>query len=225
MKATKPLAFACLLAGAAAHAQTCPEKAPDGLRVTPVADRVFTQGLVMAVAQVDGKEAPEPVLARTAEKWKQDGFDVRRSTTPGWDIVAAKTKGCLVTLQLAKRPASFGYLARSTDGQGNVPTAVQRGVKLPPDAQVESSVASVDDGRESLVLNIRSNRSLDELNKFFLNELAAADWQAVRSHRIMNDKTRTESLFVTAQKDRHRVEIVIWPERGSQIVMTISEAI
>lgn len=225
MKAISLFALTCVLACNTARAETCPTQAPGGLRVTPVADRVYVQGLRMAVAQVDGKESPQVILTRTADAWKEAGFDVRRNTAVGWDIVAAKGKGCLVTLQLAERHGSFGYLARSADGTVVTPTAAELDVKLPPGARVASSVASEDDGRKSLVLNLNSTQTLSQLSEFFQRELPAANWKATRAHKVIDGKTHIESVFVSAQKDRQHVEIVIWPERGSQIVMTISEAI
>lgn len=217
-------ALAVLLAGAASAA-TCPADVPKGLQATPVADRVVIHGVAMSVAQVHGKEKASDVLERTAVAWKQGGFNVKRNSAVGWDIVSAKGKGCLVTLQLTERKGSFGYLARSDDSKPAMPTALQRGVKLPPDARIDSSVASQDDGRESLVMNMTSRQSLDQLAGFFTRELNAAKWQATRVHKAVDGKTGAESMFVTAQKDRNRVDIVIWPELGSRIVMTISEAI
>ena len=225
MKAPSLIAFAGMLACAFARAGNCPTGVPQGLRTAPVADRVYTQGLWLAIAQVEGKEPAATVLARTTDAWKAAGFDVKRNTAAGWEIVAAKGEGCLVTLQLTERHGSFGYLARSSDGKGAVPTAAELGVKLPPDARLASSVASDDDGRKSLVLNLSSNKSLAQLSDFFQRELVAADWKATRAHKVTDGRTRIESLFVSAQRNRQRVEIVIWPERGSQIVMTISEAI
>jgi hypothetical protein len=233
MKATSlkgdACAFTFVLAGAlacaGAAAEPCPVKVPDGLKATPVADRLIVHSVAMSVAQVHGNEDAKAVLERTAAAWRQAGYQVRRGALVGWDIVAAKGKGCMVTLQLAQRRDSFGYLARSDDGRAAMPTARQRGVRLPPDAHIASSVASEDDGRDALVLHMASGRSLEQLGEFFRRELAEATWKAIRAHTVINGKTGAMTLFVTAQKGRDRVDIVIWPEQGSQIVMTISEAI
>lgn len=218
------IACSCALSVSLAAAETCPNAVPEGLKATPVADQVAVHGLTMAVSQVEGKISAKTVLERTHERWKREGRDVKRNSAAGWDILATMGKGCLVTLQLIERNGAFGYFARSRDGKPAALTPASFGVKLPPGARVDSSVASEDDGRKSLVLSMSSQRSVDELNAFFMQHLAAADWQATRSHKV-RAPSGNEMLLVSAQKKRERIQIMIWPERASQIVMTISEAI
>lgn len=224
MLARALIACSCALSMSQVAAETCPNAVPEGLKVTPVADQVAVHGMTMAVSQVQGKVSAKAVLERTHERWKREGRQVKRNSAAGWDILATMGKGCLVTLQLIERNGAFGYFARSKAGKPTQLTAASFGVHLPPGAKVDSSVTSEDDGRKSLVLSMSSQRSLDELNAFFMQQLAAADWRATRSHKVRAQSGR-EVLLVSAQKKRERVEIMIWPERASQIVMTISEAI
>jgi hypothetical protein len=203
----------------------CPSRAPAGMTVTPVGDEVSANGMAMALSQVQGSESAEAVLAHTEKVWKEEGYDVRRAQAAGWTILAAKSAQCLTTLQLVERKGAFGYLARSRKPAGAVPGAAAMGVPLPPDAQVTSSVGSVDDGRKGVVLALSSHQSTDELNRYFMEELARNGWSATRSHRISNRKTGAESIFVTAQRRREQVEIVMWREQATQVVLAVSEAL
>lgn len=228
MKARSLLACACALAmplwTAAGLAAPCPDQTPPGLHATLVTERVVVNGMAMKILQVQSKDAVAAVLDRVSAGWQQQGHAVRRGKAAGWDIVSALGERCLVSLQLVAKSGSFGYLSRSS-GTAAVPSAASKGVTLPPDARIASSVASEDDGRKSLVLSLSSTRSLADLKQFFMRSLGEQAWQATRSHEVVNRKTGVKTLFLTAQKQRERVDIVIWPLRGSQIVMTISEAL
>lgn len=219
------LALAAILGLPPGAAVACPSQAPAGMTVTPVGDNVSANGITMALSQVQGSERAEAVLARTEKAWKEDGFDVRRTQAAGWTILSAKSAQCLVTLQLVDRNGAFGYLARSRKPAGAVPSAAAMGVPLPPDAEVTSSIGSVDDGRKGVVLALKSNQSTDDLNRYFMEELGRNGWSATRSHRISNRKTGVESIFVTAQRRREQVEIVMWREQATQVVLTVAEAL
>lgn len=214
----------CLLLSSAA-AQACPKQVPPGLTAIAVGSKVVVNGLSMAINQVQGPGTAAGVLDRVEKAWKEGGYDVRRARTAGWETVSAMGDKCLVTLQLVDRKGVFGYLARSTPGTAAAPTPGAMGVVLPPDARVASSVASDDDGRKGLVVTMSSNRTLDQLNEFFMRQLGENKWSATRSHKIVNPANGSESLLVTAQRGRRQVELVMWPEGRTQIVMTISEAL
>jgi hypothetical protein len=63
------------------------------------------------------------------------------------------------------------------------------------------------------------------LRDFFLEQLTRDKWGAIRAHRVNNAKKGASATFVTAQRDRKQIEIVIWPEQDSQIVMTVADAL
>lgn len=215
----------CAVASAPAPAaSTCPAAVPDGLNATPVGADIASAGLAMAVSHVEGKEEPEAILARTERQWKAAGHDVRRSASAGWQVLAAKGERCLVTLQLVQRHGSFGYLTRSKPAP-SMATPASMGVALPPGAEVASNVASNDGGRQGVVVAARSSLSLEQLSQFFMEELGKRQWSATRSHQVTNAKTGVRTLFVTAQRARRQVEIVAWSDRGSQIVMTVADAL
>jgi hypothetical protein len=207
-----------------ALAAACPDAVPEGLSAVPVGNEVVTNGLSMAITQVHGKEKAATILARVEARWKQDGHDVRRTAAAGWDVVSAKGKGCLVTLQLADRDTAFGYLTRGKQ-VSTMLTAARMGVTLPRDATISSTVASKDDGRRGLVLALQSGQDIDALGSFFAEQLHEQNWKAVRAHRIHDKGRDTAMQFVSAQRGRQQVEIVIWREQKSQIVMTVSDAL
>lgn len=218
------LAGLCLLMPPA-FAQACPGQVPPGLTAVPVASKAVVNGLSMAINQVQGPGTASSVLDRVEQQWKQGGFDVRRGNAMGWDTVSALGKGCLVTLQLVNRNGVFGYLARSTPHSGAAASPAAMGVPLPPDAKVASSVASDDDGRKGLVVTMSSQRTLDQLGEFFMRQLGDQGWNGLRSHQIVNPANGVASLLVNARRGRGQVELMMWREGGTQIVMTISEAL
>jgi len=221
------VAFALMLgvAVAAGSVMACPVQSPAGLSVTPVGDNVSANGQTMALIQVQGKDSAEAVLAQAEKVWKADGYDVRRTQAAGWSILSARSAQCLTTLQLVERQGAFGYLARSRKSPVQVASAPSMGVPLPPDAQVASSVASVDDGRKGVAVALSSPRSMDAMNRYFMEELGRNGWSALHSHKVRNSKSGVESVFVTGQRQREQVEIVMWRERATQVVMTVSEAL
>ena len=216
--------LSCLLLSTG-RAQACPKQVPPGLNAAAVASNVVVNGLNMAINQVQGPGTAGAVLDRVEKAWKEGGFDVKRNQAAGWDTVSALGEKCLVTLQLVNRNGVFGYFARSTPGTGASASAPAMGVPLPPDAKVASSVASTDDGRKGLVVTMSSGRSLDQLNEFFMRQLGENKWTATRSHKIVNPASGAQSLMVNARRGREQVEVVMWPQGRTQIVMTISEAL
>ena len=222
---TAALLLSCLLSCSLASA-ACQLPVPKGMKAVPVGDNVIVNGRVMAIAQVQGPEPLKETLAGAEQAWKAAGkYDVRRQSITGWEILSAKGEDCLVTLQLTSRNGAFGYLAHSKKALSATATARSRGVPLPGDAKIESSVVSEDDGRRALVLLLSSRASLDDINHHFLQAFDANKWLSPRSHKISNKKNGSMSLSLNAQRGRERVEIVAWQEGKTQIMLTISDSL
>lgn len=225
LRAASALAGLALLSGRPALAlPACTASLPQGLSAAPVGSDVVADGLAMTISQVQGREDPAAILQRTEAAWKEAGYDVRRSETAGWQVLSALGQRCLLTLQLTQRNGAFGYLARGSKAAVAL-SAAGMGIAPPPGASITSSVASNDDGRRGLVLAMSSSQSLDQLNQYFLEQLASKHWSAARSHKVIDKRSGASSLFLSAQRERQQVEIVLWPERGTQIVMTVSDAL
>lgn len=219
------LAAAWMLAAVLpAAAVPCPDRVPDGLQAVPVGKDVVANGLSMTITQVQGKDGVAQVLDRTERLWKEAGYQVKRSSTAGWQVLSAVGERCLATLQLVPRNGSFGYLARSRKAV-QVSGLSGMGLALPPGAKLQSTVAGEDDGRRSVVLALNASQSPDSLNNFFMEQLHDKKWTAIRSHKVTDRKRGATMLFLSAQRERRQVEIVIWPERGSQVVMTVADAL
>lgn len=204
----------------------CVLPVPKGMKAVTVGDNVIVNGRVMAIAQVQGPDPLKDTLAAAKQQWAASGtFDVRRQSIPGWEILSAKSDDCLITLQLTSRNGSFGFLARSKKALTPTVTARSRGVPLPSDATIESSVVSEDDGRRALVVLLSSQESLDEINNHFLHAFDENKWLSPRSHKIANKRSGMTSLMLNAQRGRERVEIVAWEEGKTKIMLTISDAL
>lgn len=223
MNASLLIAAVLLLSSSVASA--CKAPVPQSMKSTPVGDNVVVNGRVMAIAQVQSADAVKTVLDATAKQWTELGHDVRLQTIPGWQVLSGKGGNCLVTLQVTDRNGTFGYLAQSKKSLTASVTAQSRGIPLPGDAKVASSVASVDDGRRGLVLSMTSPSSLDELNSYFLKTFHDNNWTSPRSHKVRNTASNVTTLFLNAQRGRERVEIVAWDEGSTQIMMTISDSL
>lgn len=208
-----------------AAARACPAQVPPGLSAIAVGSKIVVNGLSMAINQVQGPGTAAGVLDRVEKAWKEGGYEVRRGAAAGWETVSAKGNKCLVTLQLVNRKGVFGYLARSTPAIAAPLTPRSFGLAVPADAKVDSSVASDDDGRKGLVVTMSSSRSLDQLNEFFMRQLGESKWSSLRSHKIVDPANGAESLLVSAQRGRNQLELVMWPEGRTRIVMTVSEAL
>jgi len=222
-KSTSLPALAMLLLVSSAFA--CPARLPDKLTAVGVAGNVALNGLAMSITLVEGADSADTLLRRTEKLWADNGHTPKRSTVAGWSVLSAVGGGCLATLQLIDRNGAYGYFTRSRKGNGPAITPQAMGVPIPGDATVTSSVTSDDDGRKGLVMSLNSSRSPEELSIFFMEQLTLNKWSGVRTHWIADQKTGARSLFVNARRDRKQIEIVIWPERATQIVLTVSEAL
>ncbi len=75
------------------------------------------------------------------------------------------------------------------------------------------------------MLTLTSSISVGELNKFFAAHLSQSDWSPPRLHTVKNKATGREVVFISAQRKREQIDIVLWADRLTQIVMTVSEAL
>lgn len=224
------LALGCCLARPG-MTQPCPATIPPGLSAVPVAGNIASAGLGLDILQVQGKEDLATILDRTEQQWRAAGHAVRRDTTAGWQVVSALGGDCLVTLQLlahaGKGKGSFGYLSRgrkATSALGAI-TPAAMGVPLPPGAKLTSSVASNDDGRRGVTMALHSNMPVPQLRQFYMQQLAVGGWRATRAHDIHDQRRGAGMTFITAQRDRRQISIVIWPDGPSQIILTAVEAL
>ncbi len=216
---------AAMLFAASAHA--CPKRLPEGLSGTTVGQNLVVNGMAMAITQVESRDATADVLNRTEKAWKDEGFKVKRSSASGWVIVSAISDQCMVTLQLTSRNGSFGYLSRSLPGAATAATPKSLGVPVPGDATVKSTVQSDDDGRKGVTVSMTTMKSPDETLAALLPQLKDAAWGAIRAHVMKSGPPRqtTASIQISAQRDREQIDIMVWPEQETQIVMTISTAL
>lgn len=217
--------IACALLLPATFARACPVEPPKGMRAVPVSDNIVANGLVMSISQVHSDEPVDTVMTGLAKSWSAAGLAVKRQTIGEWDVLSGKGEACLVTLQLPKNGVATGLLAHSKKSLAATVTAGARGVPLPADAKVNSSVASVDDGRQGLVVSATSPATLSDLNMYFLKTFSENGWTAPRSHTVTNTRTHVRTLFLSAQRSRERVEIVAWDDKAAQIMMTITDAL
>lgn len=208
----------------AANAMACPAQLPDGMHGTSVGADVFINGLRMSVLHVQAAEKVDQILPKVEKQWQADGFAVKRSKALGWQVLTVVGSQCLVTLQLADRGGAFGYFARSSKYLRVNPMGTASAL-VPAGAQVTSAVSSKDDGRDGLVISMTSARSVEELNRFFSKQLVKAKWSVPRSHTIRNSATGVTALFITAQRQREQIDIVLWSDHSTQVVMTLAEAI
>jgi hypothetical protein len=209
----------------ALNAYACQAKLPEGLSGDAVGSNLGSNGILMSITQVKSQQPIKEILDRTEIVWKEAHFDVKRSTAAGWEIVSGLRDKCLVTLQLSNHNGAFGYFAVGRPGSAPKVTLQSQGLDLPDAARVTSSITSDDDGRKGLTTSMTSSRSLDELRNFFMDQLREKKWGDVRSHTVAGVRSGVASLLVTAQRGRKQVEIIMWKERETQIVMTLSEAL
>ncbi len=207
------------------HVSACPGMPPDGLMATSVGEGIVVNGLAMSIVQVESSTSPSEVLARVEKVWAGAGFKVKRNHAAGWGIVSALSEQCLATLQLADRKASFGYFSRSKP----VPVAgamdAIKDAPIPQGVNVTSSVASDDDGRRGLTLSMTSAQPIGDLLGFFMKYLNENRWQGVRSIAHAPSRPGMPSVSIGAQRNRQQIQIMMWSDKETQIVMTLGDSL
>ena len=218
------LSFAVAALLFANSGNACPTKLPEGLTGTMVGQNLVVNGMAMAITQVESRDAAADVLNRVAKAWTDEGFKVKRNSASGWDIVSALSEQCMVTLQLTSRNGSFGYFSRSLSGSGTAAASKALDGLIPNDATVTSTVQSDDDGRMGVTVSMTTPKSPDETLTTLMAQLKDAGWGAIRARVMKSGPPRqtTASIQISAQRDHEQLDTMVWPERETQIVMTIS---
>ncbi|MEW6021112.1 MAG: hypothetical protein AB1807_03115 [Pseudomonadota bacterium] len=204
-------------------AGACPQQVPAGLKPTVVGDNLRVDGMRLSILLVEGAEQSAAVLERVERAWRAEGFDVKRSGAVGWSIVSALSERCLTTLQLGEKGSAKGYLAVNplTHAKAEAPLA-------PPGAKLLSSVSSKeDDGRRGTIAALVSQQPVDKLREFYMYRLRADRWDSVRADAAGTEagKSRAKPVVVSAQRGRERIEIVLWREMQTHIVVNQAEVL
>lgn len=212
------LALAC---HAASPAAACPRKLPSGLAPTVVGEDIRVDGLTLSILQVSGTEAGSAVLERVERAWRAEGYLVKRNRASGWDIVSALGERCLSTLQLAQQGSAQGFFAV------NPLTRARAGAPLtPPGARLLSAVSSIeDDGRRGTIAALVSQQPVDALRTYYMQRLRRDKWDSVRADARGAAEGRSDTVVVSAQRGRERIEVVLWREAHSHIVVNQAEAL
>lgn len=218
MKASSFLAVFAVVAPLTAGA--CPQRVPEGLKPTVVGDAVAVNDMKLSILAVQGVEQALPVLDRVERGWRAEGFGVKRIRAGGWNIVSALSERCLTTLQLGESGAASGYFAVN-------PLAQVRTAKplAPPGARLLSSVSSKeDDGRRGIISSLVSRQPVDALREYYMYRLRADNWDSVRADGV-GGKGSGKPIIVSAQRGRERIEVVLWREMESHIVVNQAESL
>ena len=215
-------AFLLLSLAWPALALACPDKVPAGMTAVTVAESVAVNALGVSILQVQSRQSAASVLERLEKEWTEAGFDVRRNSAEGWDVLAALSEKCLVTLQLVERAGAFGYLAVNQRT-----TKVARGPDLPtpPGARQLSNVVSDDDGRRAVTAVFATSESVNALAEYYKQRLGDEKWDAVKAVGTMGRDGRFAGAAVSAQRGRDRIEVVIVKDEGSKVVINLATAL
>ncbi|KQQ91779.1 hypothetical protein [Massilia sp. Leaf139] len=207
-------AFLPLLAGA------CPERVPAGLKPTVVGEGVRVDSMNLSILMVEGAEPAAAVLDRVERTWREEGFDVKRNRAGSWNIVSALGERCLATLQLADSGKAKGFFAVNP----LKPVAV-RAPLAPPGARVLSSVSSrEDDGRRGTIAALVSSQPVEALRAFYMRRLQDDNWSSVRADAAPRSG-RENAMVVSAQRGRERIEVVLWRDMETHIVVNQAESL
>lgn len=216
----KALLFLALVWPALALA--CPDKIPSGMTAVTVAESVAVNTLGVSILQVQSKQSAASVLERLEKEWTEAGFDVRRNEAAGWDVLAALSEKCLVTLQLVERSGAFGYLAVN---QRTTKVLKAPDVPAPPGAKELSNVVSDDDGRRAVTAVFSTSQSVNALAEYYKKRLGDEKWDAVKAVGTMGRDGLFAGAAVSAQRGRERIEVVIVREEGSKVVINLGTAL
>lgn len=201
----------------------CPQNPPAGMSATRVGEDVVVNGITVSMMQVRGRESTAVVFARLEKQWAEAGYKVKRNTAANWAVLSALSEQCMTTLQLVDEGGASGYFAVNRLDKPAAAVAVLPA--LPPGAQVLSSVVSDDDGRPGTTLALSSKQPLESVSAFFVGSLRNDKWEGVRSDIEVDQNMQARSALVSGQRGRRRVDIMIWRDRETKIVVTVADSL
>ena len=213
-----PVLGMLLLALGAPMAGACPEQLPPKMTAAAVGDDLAVNGMPVSILYVQGPEPVATVFAQLEKVWREAGYDVRRNTLPGWSVLSALSDKCMTTLQLQGQSGSAGYLAV----QRRAPSALaaRPSVPMPPGATVLSVVDSNDQGRKATITALKTWQPLTAVREFFVHRLREERWGAVRADVAMSDRNLgPQAVVVSAQRGNQRIEVVLWRDGDTWIVI------
>jgi hypothetical protein len=222
-KMNKLTLAALALAMLSLNAAACPQKVPAGLEASTVAEDVVIDNLQLSMLLVHGREKKNAILARVAKEWVEAGYKVKRNEAAGWDVLSALSDTCMTTLQLGDRPDAFGYLA--VNKLKKAVRVSRADMPVPPGGRVTSAVDSKDDGRRGTIMSIEASMPLMAANEFYMRRLTEEKWSGVRSHVTMDANKQPKYAVVNAQKGRDLIEVVIWRDQETQVVINRAETL
>lgn len=201
----------------------CPQNPPAGMSATRVGEDVVVNGVTVSMMRVQSRELTAVVFARIEKQWNEAGYTVKRNTAAKWAVLSALSEQCMTTLQLVDEGGASGYFAVNRLDKPAAALAVLPA--LPPGAKVLSSVVSNDDGRPGTTMALTSREPLDAVSAFFVGSLRDDKWEGVRSDIELDKNMQAQSALVTGQRGRRRVDIIIWREGDTRIVVTVADTL
>lgn len=213
-------ALPVLAAFAPPPAGACPDRVPAGLKPTVVGEGIRVDSMSLSILMVEGSEQAMAVLDRVERGWRGEGFNVKRNRAAGWNIVSALGERCMATLQLAESGSARGFFAVNP-----LTRAAARATLAPPGARVLSTVNSrEDDGRRGTIAALVSQQPVEALRAFYMRRLREDNWDSVRADAAPRSG-RENALVVSAQRGRERIEVVLWREMESHIVINQADSL
>jgi hypothetical protein len=216
---------AMLLAVVTTLAAACPEQVPPRMTAAAVGEELVVNGLPVSILFVQGRDSVATVFAQLEKTWRDAGYDVRRNAVSGWNVLSALSDKCLTTLQLQDHSGSAGYLAvqrRKPPKRG----AHYARLPLPRAATVLSTVDSNDSGRKATTMALTTPDTLQAVHEFFERSLREDHWGAVQTHVAMSDKNMVpQALVVSAQRGHERIDVALWRDGQTQILINVGAAL
>ena len=214
-----------VLAAAGPTAHACPRNADPSLRGPAVGQDLVVNGLPVQIQSVSSPDPVQAVMDRVERAWKEAGHEVRRRQLGPWTIVSALSDQCLSTLQLMPRGGAVGLFAIGNPARART-TAVQRGIGLPPGAEVVSTVSARDGARTGVTTTLLLRGTVTEAALFFKHRLEVDGWTAVRTLGLQAPNSLQRSATVSGQRSGEVVQIAIVPSRlGAMAVVNRADTL
>ncbi len=212
-------------------ATACPRSADRSLTGPAVGDDMVVNGLPLQIQQVGSRDDVKSLTERVEKSWREAGYDVKTQSLDGWQIVSAKSKQCLTTLQLmadpTSRQGSVGFLAISEPQKAKDRAAlVRRGdLPLPGGAQVVSSLTATDGPRDSSTTLITTKGSVIDLRDHFVRALEQAGYANVRLQEVQGRGTPQRAQIVSGQRGADIVQVVVFDSHGTAAVINRGQSL
>lgn len=223
--------FACVLAGAAAHARaddTCGEMAVAGQKVEWIGHDMVVNGTPTQAALITFDLTSNQVAGAFTQYWQRRGVATHRMQDKSMLLVSALSAQCSYTLQLPlgqSAPVRGLYSAMRLGEAAALPRMLRPANYPLPSGQILLDMTSSDGGKLARTVQMSlPEPSLAQASTDYAQLLKRAGWHAIAGGAAVGSAGSAPFGYALAmQKDAYRLDAAFTQARGStSVVINVS---